>query len=69
MIAYDNAAPLQYLENMNPSRQYSLEIVSDGFLIATHVSDVAPTGESYLGGIVSPDGTQVYWVNDTRPLP
>lgn len=68
ILSYSNADPLSYRYDINPSRSYRLVVNSDNSLTAYHNEAVEPAADNYLGAIVSPDGSVVYWVNESRPL-
>ena len=64
-----NDNPLQYRFSLEDYRSYSIEEKSNTRLVLRHNSPTSVSTFVYIGGIVSPDGNTVYWVNNTRPLP
>lgn len=64
-----NADPLSYRNTQDP-RDYGtiVERNSTSITFIAQQSDVASTAW-YLGAILSADRSEVFWVNNTRPLP
>ena len=68
IMATNNDAPLENLNNERALMKASVTVVSD---IEAIVRNGQHTFEddNYLGCIVSADRQTIYWVNETRPLP
>lgn len=69
LFADDNDAPLGHLGSSVQAYYYDITAKTDTAmnLVARDPKDVLPA--NYLGAIVSNDGSTVYWVNNSRPLP
>lgn len=65
----NNNDPLQYIQEEEDIRLYTIIEKSDTSLTLHHKTTSDVSVNVYLGGIVSPDRTIVYWVNNTKPLP
>ena len=69
IISFSNDNPLQFRYTLSAYHTYSILVESDSRAILTFNDSSAVGSNSYLGGIVSHDGSELYWVNNTKPLP
>ena len=69
IYSVNNDNPLENRFNVSPTRSYSIEEKSYDRMTLKRRSTEPIAGTIYLGGIISPDGSVVYWVNNTKPLP
>ena len=68
-ISYDNDAPLSFRYDNQDTHTFDVEVISNTEAVLRYRQTAAPSPYNYLGCIVSFDGSVVYWVNETRPLP
>ena len=69
ILSDDNDNPLKYA---NVSANDYRMIIHDKTATSMRMEQFFGTlnlGPSYLGAILTPDRTEVIWVNDTKPLP
>ena len=69
-LSYSNNNPEDYRYDTAASRIFTIDVIDSNHAVLT-VSNGGPngyTGNFYLGCIVSADRSQLFWVNDTRPL-
>lgn len=66
-----NGTPLMYKSVPNVDRAVCIDRSENTVLmqIADLTAGVLRSNNFYLGALMSTDGTVVYWVNETNPLP
>ena len=65
----DNENPLMFKDTENDRFVFDLTIVDGNNIVAVPRNAQAHQDSFYIGAIVSPDRSIVYWVNDMKPLP
>lgn len=70
ILATNNNNPLQrrYTHTAGYDR-YLIVSKSEGEIVLSDGGIYDLGDDTYLGGIISPDGAEVYWVNESKPLP
>lgn len=68
-LANSNDDPTRNLGSTSNSFIMDIEVTSVNTATATARSTGAHSSPYYIGVIASADGSTVYWVNNTRPLP
>lgn len=67
LAAYRNDMPLQYIDSQ--AEHFPVfEVVSDNELIIGYENEQRHS-RLFLGAIIKNDGSEVFWENNTRPLP
>lgn len=69
IISGNNNDPLQFLNDLTENRIYDITKLDEVTAVLSQRVEYLYGSATYLGAIVSPDRTQIYWVNDTKPLP
>ena len=69
ILSNNNDDPLHYRAHESMIFQYVVEIIDDTQMRLTHGLTRVFDTPTYLGAILSQNGEQVYWVNNTAPLP
>ena len=69
IFAYNNDDPLRFRYDTADNHSYKIVEQSYSRMVLRHITGGTLGSDTYLGGIVSPDGSIVYWVNETKPLP
>lgn len=69
ILAISNSAPLQFLDTMVSAYIIPIADLQQNSLSLRQAEVHNVGAPSYLGCIVSPDRSVVYWVNNNGPLP
>lgn len=69
IISYENDNPLEYLDDTGLSHYLVLSDKTDNSMKATGNGSYSFPRNVYLGALVSADRSEIYWVNETKPLP
>lgn len=69
LLARDNDNPLEYLSDPRGWRLFDMTEKTDSRIVMVPEVDDTHAAPTYLGAIVSHDFSEVYWVNNTKPLP
>lgn len=69
VLARDNDAPLAEKDATTPSWLFDITSKTDTMMVLAPREGGYHSFASYLGAVVSPDRSVVYWENKTRPLP
>ena len=68
-ISSDNDDPEQHRYESANDILLNVEVISDTELALTHRTEATFPGGSYVGVLANANGSEVYWINETRPLP
>lgn len=69
IVATDNNAPLANRYSDNPSANMVIMSKSEDAMRLSYSYAHQISVPLYLGAIVSSDRSEVYWINENRPLP
>lgn len=69
LLSDSNNNPTEHRYQQATYRSYTIVVESDNRAVLTYNAAQAVNANTYLGCIVSPDGSVLYWENTTRPLP
>lgn len=69
ILALNNDDPLQRRESQDRWAYMPLVSKTENTLVFRFEEQHQFSVPNYLGGIVSADRSEVYWINETRPLP
>lgn len=69
ILATNNDNPLEYKDQVFEGWLFKLDERTKNTMVLSQVRPGPHDFPSYLGAILSPDRTEVYWVNNSRPLP
>lgn len=68
-LSNDNNNPTKYVGTGVPQLVMDIEVTSENRATATVRQVVGHSHPYYIGAIATVDGSTVFWVNNTRPLP
>lgn len=69
VFSSDNNDPMMHLLDHTAINSYLVIERSDTELVFGRRSSQATSEPTYFGGICAPDGSEIYWQNDSKPLP
>ena len=69
IIAIRNENPLEYLHTLDHWASMAIEAKEDDSISFRFSEAFSFANPLYIGAIVSADRSQIYWVNNTEPLP
>lgn len=69
IMATSNQDPLAFLGTDDPGYLYDITEHSNMRIVVSQRAAGPHSRNTYLGAITSPDGSVVYWVNESEPLP
>lgn len=67
-ISTDNDNPEEHRYESSNNFLFNVEVVSNEELRLTHRTSATFPNGSYLGVLANANGSEVYWVNNTKPL-